>query len=131
LLLVRLGFVALPVLLIILISAFASAEKARLAKLPGYAAYQIAENNAAPHGGNSPEARDAARGAATMMETFRSVAIQQSSKAATLGKPIKVWCELHGDRCLFIIKVPSFRKYTSEAKRRCHYGGSSPRGCSL
>ena len=115
-------FILLPVSVIGLAKAGAEQDKER-AKLPGYAELQQAESfvsrsNGASGQGNSPAATAAAQTFSNIMDEFRESAISSSDSSDKKAKPksMSTWCEVRGDRCLFIVSVPDLRRYSSEAK---------------
>ena len=84
------------------------------------AEYQIASKRDQPAGrGNSPEAIE-------MAKLFSERIRELSDEVFTKGrKPLLqlsdgeylTFCELHPDRVLFLVHVPSYRKFTSDAKK--------------
>ena len=84
------------------------------------AEYQIASKRDKPPGrGNSPEAIKLAN---TLADRIKEVSDEVfTSKRKPLlqlsdGEYL-TYCELHPDRVLFLVHVPSYRKFTSEAKK--------------
>ncbi|MGN6544975.1 MAG: hypothetical protein ACTHK7_07990, partial [Aureliella sp.] len=84
------------------------------------AEYEIASKRDKPAGrGNSPEA-------VALASEFSQKLKEVSDVAFTSGRrPLLqlsdgeylTFCELHEDRCLFLVHVPSYRKFTGEAKK--------------
>lgn len=83
-----------------------------------------AEMQVATHGGNligrgnSPEAEALAQEYAESLQQVNKVAFTEGKKRllSTSQGEFLTYCELHEDRCLFIVHVPGYRDYESEAK---------------
>lgn len=80
---------------------------------------QVATHGGNPIGrGNSPEAEALAQEYAERLQKFSKVAFTEGKKRllSTSQGEFLTYCELHEDRCLFIVHVPGYRDYESEAK---------------
>jgi hypothetical protein len=69
--------------------------------------------------GNSPAATELAKQYAQALQAMRAedfTADRDRVFSLTDGRFV-VWCELHSDRCLFLVHVPSYRDFAQEAKR--------------
>ncbi len=114
--------VVVPLLIVMMAASGSRHAKAR-ATQPGYARFSQANsfmNGTAASGsqGNTPAANEAARSFATFMRSFRAEAItgNQPSSTTTRHDDMLTWCEVHGDRCLFIVKVPDLRHFDAGSK---------------
>ena len=110
-------------LFIVMMATSDSRHAKEQATKPGYAQFSQAKSfmtgsTSSGSQGNTPAAREAARSFATLMQRFRTEAITENkpSKTTTRHDDIITWCEVHGDRCLFIVKVPDLRHFDAGAK---------------
>jgi hypothetical protein len=69
--------------------------------------------------GNNPEAIALASSFATRMKRASDEAFTSSRKPLVQlsGGEYLTFCELHEDRCLFLVHVPSYRNFTGDAKK--------------
>lgn len=80
---------------------------------------QVATHGGNPIGrGNSPEAEALAQEYAESLQQVSKAAFTEGKKRllSTSQGEFLTYCELHEDRCLFIVHVPGYRDYESEAK---------------
>jgi hypothetical protein len=110
-------------LLIVLGAAAGSRNEQSRAKQPGYTQFKQAERfvghwEGAEGQGNTAKATQAALNFSMMLKEYRAVAVAESKKSKTRsGKDHFVtWCEVQGNRCLFIVHVPELRRFEEEAK---------------
>lgn len=120
--LLRTVFIAAPLALIAsIIIGSETAYRAELAQAnaPGYAQYYTAHDMTAGSsaGGNTPEAKDAARKIAAGMKLFLDDSTTQTGSRRTPDHNCGVWCEIRDDRCIVVMRVPDLRRYNSEAQR--------------
>lgn len=118
------GLIATPLILIVMtiLSLFSAGVKssAEQAKLPGYQAYESANQyigrpSTTEGNGNTPTAKSAGSACASMMQAWLDSASSDSPKNVT------TWCELHPERVLFLVRVPDLRQYHDDAKDEiCH-----------
>jgi len=67
--------------------------------------------------GNTPEARLFAERFATLMEEAHKEAFTSTrAKFKLSGGHYVTWCERHEGTCAFVVHVPEYRRFTSEAK---------------
>lgn len=114
--------VLIPLFLMLGAAAGAKMEKER-AKQPGYAQYKQAEQfvgtwSGTDGKGNTPKATEAAEMFTSILKTYRTFAISEakSKKTQTSKDHFITWCEVQGNRCLFIVHVPDLRRYQDDAK---------------
>lgn len=95
----------------------------RIAERPGAAELRMAASaigtDREGHAlGNSAAARRLAERFATAMETLdEKVFTQTNAKIKLSGGHYVTWCELHEGKCAFVVHVPEYRRFTSDAKK--------------
>lgn len=68
--------------------------------------------------GNTEEAKALAEDFSTQMQTLRDAAFTKGEKAfLSHNDNFVTHCELHKDRCVFLVQVPSYRKFEDDAKK--------------
>lgn len=72
-----------------------------------------------PGRGNNPDAVRLANNYAEIMKRASDEAFTRSGKPIIQlsGGEFLTYCELHEDRCLFLVHVPSYRNFTDDAKK--------------
>lgn len=111
-----------PLFLMIGAAAGAKLERER-ARLPGYADYKRAEEyvgswSGSDGKGNNAKATDAAETFTNVLKAYRTLAVSESKSKKTTGSKdhFITWCEVQGNRCLFIVHVPELRRFEEDAK---------------
>lgn len=114
--------ILLPVAFMIGATAGAKLEEKR-AKQPGYAQFKQAEKfvgswSGADGKGNTAKATEAAQNFTTVLKAYRALAVSESkSKKSESSKDHFItWCEVQGNRCLFVVHVPDLRRFQDDAK---------------
>lgn len=114
--------ILIPVLMMLAAAASSKQEQER-AKQPGYAEYKKAENyvgswSGADGKGNTAKATEAAETFTNVLKAYRSMAVSESKSKKTTGSKdhFITWCEVQGNRCLFIVHVPDLRRFQDDAK---------------
>lgn len=114
--------VLFPLMIIMAVNAGSRNEAAR-AKQPGYTPFKQAERfvgrwEGVEGRGNTPKATQAAVSFSTMLKEYRALAISEtkSKKSKSNKDHFVTWCEVQGNRCLFIVHVPDLRRFEDDAK---------------
>ncbi len=114
--------ILIPVLMMLAAAASSKQEQER-AKQPGYVQFKQAEKfvgswAGADGKGNTAKATEAAQNFTTVLKAYRALAVSESkSKKSESSKDHFItWCEVQGNRCLFVVHVPDLRRFKDDAK---------------
>ncbi|MEI6176741.1 MAG: hypothetical protein WCS43_07610 [Verrucomicrobiota bacterium] len=114
--------VLFPLMIMMAVNAGSRNEQAR-AKQPGYTPFKQAERfvgrwEGVEGRGNTPKATEAAVNFSKVLEGYRALAISENKTKKTQKDKdhFITWCEVQGDRCLFIVHVPDLRRFKDDAK---------------